>query len=213
MAQKPIPNSPIPISRAALAAQLAERVLDEGGRVAIDAAVPTDARSLATAVADHLTGLGRPVIAVHAANFLRPRSIRLETGADDPEAGYHRWVDFAALRREVLDRLVRDGAVLPSLWSADIDRATRAEPVQLPPSGIVIVDGPLLLRTELVDAYELRVHLRVSEAAMRRRLERADADRVIGAWSMYREWDFPEQAADVVVGFENPDRPVLLCHP
>lgn len=205
--------SPVAISLDALA----ERVVGLVGgsvvtfaRVGIDAAVEADGELVASAVTAALADAGRQPARVRARDFLRQRSIRLETGADDPDAGYWRWVDHAALRREVLDPFSASGRYLPSLWDAERDRATRARPLQAPPRSVLIVDGPLLLRTELADAFDVRVHLRTGESALQRRLPLADVGRVIGAWAQYREWDDPENAADLVVVFDRPTRPALV---
>lgn len=179
-------------------------------RIAIDAAIEADGAFLAGALVRVLDDAGRHPARVSASDFLRRRSVRLETGSADPEAGYWRWVDHDALRREVLDPFGASGRYLPSLWDAERDRPTRARPVQAPPGSVLIVDGPLLLRTELADAFDLRVHLRTGESALQRRLPLADVGRVIGAWAQYREWDDPENAADLVVVFDRPTRPALV---
>ena len=62
------------------------REASHGLRVGIDAAVSEDGRALADAVASALAREGMPVARVRQEGFLRPRSLRLELGADDPDA-------------------------------------------------------------------------------------------------------------------------------
>ncbi|PID53275.1 MAG: uridine kinase [Micrococcales bacterium] len=165
-----------------------------------------------------MTELGRPVLTVATHDFLHPRGVRLETGADDPDAGYHRWVDHGTLHRAVLEpmtRPTRPAQVLPSLREPGTGRPTRAAPVAVPAGGVVLVHGWLVLRTELAGAFDVRVHLRADWPAVRRRTGEAgggehDLARPAGAWKLYQEWDFPEEVAHIVLGFDHPDRPVLL---
>lgn len=177
-------------------------------RVAIDGAVTADTDGLAELVLGVLGDVGLPAFHVRTDDFLRARSIRFETGADDPDAGYWRWVDHEALRREVLDPFPT-GSFLPSLRDARRDRPTRARPVVVPEPAVLVVSGALLLRTELADAYEVRTHLETSSAALRRRVPEADLGRVLGSWEVYQEWDNPAGVAELVVRYDHPDRPAL----
>jgi len=181
-------------------------------RVGVDGAVPADTGGLADLVAADLAAEGRPVLRVRALDFLRPRSVRLEHGPDDPDAGYERWVDHHALRREVLDPLGPDGDLrwLATLWDADRDRATRAPRQQAPPGSTLVLDGQFLLRWETADAVDVGVHLQAGDAALARRLPAPDVRRVQGAWARYTEETWPQDRADLVVRVEHPDRPALV---
>ncbi|MFC4133735.1 uridine kinase [Hamadaea flava] len=178
-------------------------------RVAIDGAPPAEPQTLADALVAPLRVRGRPVLRVRAEDFLRPASLRFEHGRTDPDAYYDDWLDTGGLLREVLEPLDPGGTgrVLPSLWNPVTDRATRAEYVTMPPGGVVIVDGALLLGRWL--PFDLTVHLQQSPAALARRT--ADADR----WRLpaYQRYDTdvePVTAADLVVRVEDPRRPAVL---
>lgn len=184
-------------------------------RVGVDGAVPADTVMVADAVAQCVEAAGRPVLRVSCEDFLRPRSVRLEHGTSDPDAGYERWVDHLALRREVLDPLgpEADGAHLTWLstfWDPQTDRSTRAKVRVAVPGSVLIVTGPFLLRWETADAFDLSVHLQVSDAALARRLPDADCARVTGAWHRYVEETWPAQRADLVVRFDRPSHPALV---
>ncbi len=196
-------------------AELALEVLASGARiarVAVDGAVDADSRAMADGVAAHLIDLGRPVLRVHANDFLRPRSVRLEHGEDDPDSGYERWVDHLALQREVLDPLGPDGDGwwLPDLWNPSTDRATRSPRRAAPPGSVVVVDGPFLLRWEIADAFDVTAHLQTSAAAVERRVPEADRARVTGAWQRYLDETWPHDRADLVVRADHPERPALV---
>ena len=203
-----------PVTQPVLAADLVERVdaIDTTKtpwpRVAIDGAPPAGPGVLADALVDPLRVRGRPVLRIHAADFLRPASLRFEHGRDDPDAFYDDWLDTGGLLREVLEPLEPGGTgrVLPSLWNAATDRATRAEYVTLPPGGVLLVDGHLLLGRWL--PFDLTVHLHQSVAALARRT--ADADRwTLPAYQRYEDEVGPQAAADVVVRVEDPRHPAL----
>lgn len=178
-------------------------------RVAIDGAPPAEPQTLADALVAPLRVRGRPVLRVRAEDFLRPASLRFEHGRTDPDAYYDDWLDTGGLLREVLEPLDPGGTgrVLPSLWNPVTDRATRAEYVTMPPGGVVIVDGALLLGRWL--PFDLTVHLQQSPAALARRT--ADADRWrLPAYQRYETDVEPVTAADLVVRVEDPRRPAVL---
>jgi len=202
-----------PITPAALVEELADRIARAGPerrlRVAVDGPPPADPDRLAAALVDPLRVRGRAALRVRAADFLRPASVRLESGRHDPDSYYLRWLDEPGLRREVLDRLGRDGSgrVLPSLWDPHADRATRAGYQTVPPGGVVLVSGGLLLGGGL--PFDLTVHLDLSPGALARRTE-PELQWTLPAFARYRREVFPAGTADVVVRVDDPERPALV---
>ncbi|MFI0896325.1 uridine kinase [Streptomyces sp. NPDC020983] len=201
-----------PISRPRLAAALAEKIAGQAPpagpwwRVAVDGAPAAGTADLADDLAAALPPLGHPVLRVRAADFWRPASLRLEYGHEDADAYYQLWLDTGALRREVLDPLGPGGSgrALPSLRDPVTDRATRAEYVELPPGGVLVLDGPLLLGQGL--PLDLTVHLRLSPAALARRT--GEAERwTLPAFARYADEVLPEEAADVTVRADDPRHP------
>lgn len=175
-------------------------------RVVVDGAPAARPGELADGLAEALRTRGRPVQRVSAAGFWRPASLRLEYGHEDADAYYDLWLDTGALRREVLDPLGPGGSgrVLPALWDAATDRATRADYVALPPGGVLLLDGPLLLGRGL--AFELSVHVRLSPAALSRRTPPGE-QWTLPAYARYAAEVRPEQTADLVVRADDPRHP------
>lgn len=200
-----------PVSSAALTADLVERILaldTPWPRIAVDGAPAAGPAAVADALVDPLRVAGRPVLRVRAEDFLRPASLRFEHGRYDPDAYYDDWLDTGGLLREVLEPLDPGGTgrVLPSLWNTATDRATRAAYVTLPPGGVLLLDGPLLLGRWL--PFDLTVHLHLSSAALARRT--CDADRwTLAAYHRYEQDVDPQTAADVVVRVDDPRHPAL----
>ncbi|BCL17139.1 nucleoside/nucleotide kinase family protein [Micromonospora sagamiensis] len=178
-------------------------------RVAVDGPPAAEPDALAGALVDPLRAAGRPVLHVRTADFLRPASVRLEHGRTNPDAYYLGWFDEAGLRREVLDPAgpAGTGQLLPSLWDARTDRASRVGYVRLPPGGVVLVSGPLLLGGGL--PFDVTVHLALSPAALRRRTEPEQAW-TLPAFARYTEEVAPESFADVVVRVDDPRHPALV---
>lgn len=203
-----------PISPERLARLLTDRINalpDDGSwvRVAVDGAPAARPGALADALVEPLRLLGRPVLRVSAADFLRPASIRLEYGHHDADAFHDLWLDDRGLLREVLDPLEPGGTgqVLPSLWDAVNDRATRAGYVELPPRGVLVLDGALLLGRWL--PFELTVHLAMGDAALARHTPEADRW-TLPAFARYREETGPAELADLTVRVDDPRHPALV---
>ncbi|MFD8588954.1 uridine kinase [Streptomyces sp. SCUT-3] len=202
-----------PVTPALLAERLADRIADlrpadGGSRVcaAVDGAPAARPEALADALVEPLRLRGRHVRRIRTADFLRPASLRLEHGHRDPDSFYDLWLDEGALWREVFTPVLPggDGRVLPTLRDPATDRATRAERVELPPGGVLLLDGPLLLGRAF--PLDLAVHLHLSPAALERRTA-ADERWTLPAFARYEEEVRPAEAADVLVRADDPRHP------
>ncbi|WP_223774011.1 uridine kinase [Streptomyces sp. 135] len=202
-----------PITWERLADTLADRLLDlrtaDGSpwpRVAVDGAPAGGTGELARGVSDALRLRGRSSLVVATEGFLRPASLRLEYGRQDVEAYYSGWFDTGALWREVLGPLDPGGTgrVLPDLWDPAADRATRSPYVRLPPGGVLLLHGPLLLGHWF--PFDLTVHVRLSPGALRRRTPE-DERWTLPAFERYETETDPAAVADVVVRADDPRHP------
>ncbi|GAA3013985.1 uridine kinase [Kitasatospora sp. NPDC006786] len=207
-----------PISPEKLAELLADRIAalpgarDRRLRVAVDGAAAARPEALADALVEPLRLRGHPTLRVSASGFLRPASVRLEYGHQDADAFHDLWLDDGALAREVLDPLEPGGSgrVLPSLRDPVTDRSTRAPYTELPPGGVLLLDGALLLGRWL--PLELSVHLALGPAALARRTP-ADQQWTLPAFARYEAQTVPAEAADVTVRVDDPRHPALVERP
>lgn len=200
-----------PISPSLLVEEVADRITATEApwvRVAVDGAPPARPDELADALAGPLRLRGRAVVRVSAADFLRPASLRFEHGRTDPDVLYDEWLDTGALVREVLGPLEPGGSgrMLPALWDTTADRAARATYVNLPPGGVLLLDGALLLGRGL--PFDLTVHLRLSEAALARKVPEEERW-TLPAYARYERETEPDHTADLVVRVDHPDRPAI----
>lgn len=202
-----------PVSTHLLLTEVTETIItrpaDEWTRVAVDGAPAAEPGKLADRLAEELRLRGRAVCRVSSVDFLRPASLRLEHGRTDPDARYDDWLDVGALTREVFAPLGPGGAgrILPSFWNASTDRATRADYVELPPGGVLVFDGELLLGRGL--PFDCAVHLWLSPAALRRRTAAADAW-ALPAFERYHSTVRPLDRADFAVRMDDPEHPALF---
>jgi hypothetical protein len=199
-----------PITPARLVEEVVELIGARPARVrlALDGPPPTRPLALAEDVADGLRTRGRAAVVVNAGDFLRPASVRLEFGREDPDEFLDGWLDVRALRREVLDPAAPTGSgrVLPRLWDATADRAYRERYVTLPANGVVVLAGALLLNRGL--PLDLAVHLHMSAAALARHTPE-EARWTLPAYARYAEERTPTETADLVVLSDHPARPAI----
>ncbi|WP_431773112.1 uridine kinase [Streptomyces cucumeris] len=195
----------------ATADRIAGLTAADGGpwlRVAVDGAPAAGTGRLAGALAEGLRLRGRPVLVVAAAGFWRPASLRLEFGRYDPDAYYDQWLDTGALWREVFAPLEpgvdATGRVLPDLWDPVSDRATRSPYAELPPGGVLVLHGALLLGHWF--PFDLSVHLRLSPGALARRTDQGERW-TLPAYARYEDEVRPDETADVVVRVDDPRHP------
>lgn len=196
---------------------LVEHVADAVGRlpgerrvaVAIDGAPPTGTGELAGSLVGELNLRGRAALHISAADYLRPASLRLELGREDPDLFYTDWLDLKAIAREVLGPIAPggNGRVLPRLWDARADRAYRERYVELPPGGAVLLDGSFLIGAGL--AFDLTVHLSMSGPALARHTP-ADLAWTLPAYRRYAQEADPLEYADIAVRCDDPRHPALV---
>jgi hypothetical protein len=197
-----------PVAPQRLTALLAEHIDRRTGlvRVAVDGPPCSAPDTLAEALQERLRNSGRQAVHVRADGFWRDASVRLEFGRDDPDA-YVDWLDAGALRREVLDAAVEQQTYLPSLRDPSTNRSTRATPQPLDADAVVIVSGPFLLGLGL--PFDLVVHLALSPAARSRRTP-AGERWTLAAFDRYDAEVAPADIADVIVRWDDPQRPAVV---
>jgi hypothetical protein len=99
--------------------------------------------------------------------------------------------------------------MLPTLWDADRDRATRAAYRTPAADAVVLVRGWFLLGAGL--PFDVTVHIVLSPAARARRVPAGAAARELPAWDRYDAEVAPATGADVVVRADDPRHPAVVA--
>lgn len=169
----------------------------------------------------------RPVVIVHADNFLNTASLRNARGRYAPEGHWLDLYDYGALRTLALDPLRPEGTGVHVDASYDLTTdsvitspVTRSAEVD----AVVLVEGLFLHRDELRDYWDMSVFVSVSfEEAVRRIASRdggnPDPDHVsmqryIGGNRLYFDQCKPWEQATVVIDNSEPSNPTIVVdHP
>ncbi|WP_053204817.1 uridine kinase [Jiangella muralis] len=194
-------------------------------RVAVDGPDAAGKTTFADELAATLDGV-RPVIRLGVDDFHQPPEVRSRRGPLSAEGYYLDAFDLDAIRDDVLRPLGPGGdrRYLRSTFDYRAGRPTERATAEAPPDAVVIVDGVLLLRPELRDAWELSVYLHVEPDETLRRAVVRDRDlfggeqrvverythRYLPAQALYRERDRPLDRADLVVDHTDPARPRII---
>jgi uridine kinase len=184
-------------------------------RVAVDGRTASGKTTLADEVAAVWRAQGRPVVRTSVDGFHRPRVERYQRGRHSPEGYLDDARDWSAIRRVLLDPLGPGGDRQYRTATFDLDRDV---PVDQPatiaePNAAVIVDGTFLQRSELADAWDFVVFVKVSEHVAVSRGASRDAAHLGGAaaareiherryqpaFALYEARCHPEERADLVV--------------
>lgn len=173
--------------------------------VAVDGAGGSGTTTFAAHLAERVRPR-RPVLMVHADDFLAPPHVRHARGRYSPEGFWLDAYDVPALVRDVLDPLGLGGHGRYRATRAD-GLATPGVALVAPPDAVVLVEGTFLLRDGLAHRWHVAVHLDVplSEATRRmaaregRALDDPVWERYAGAQRLYTRAAHPRERATVVV--------------
>ncbi|WDF31966.1 uridine kinase [Arthrobacter agilis] len=105
----------------------------------------------------------RPVVTIHADDFLNPSPVRHARGRHSPEGFWKDTYDYSALHQHVLTPLgpEGDGRYSPASYDPMTDQPALAAFLQAPPDALVLVEGMFLHRDELVASWDASVYLDV----------------------------------------------------
>lgn len=216
------------MAREELLVMLAAKVLvlpdDRPQLVAIDGMSCIGKSMLVTELAPVLEGAGRGLVRVSYDDFHHPRTVRHRRDRLSAEGYLQDSYDAASLRRLVLEPLASGaGTVRTASFDLAADEPVEADPVEVAPGAVVVIEGEFLLGPEVGADWDLGVLLVGEPGAVIERALVRDADlgtpeqvrevylrRYFGAWSLYEERHDPWARADMVVDLTDPLAPRLL---
>ncbi|WP_231941044.1 uridine kinase [Arthrobacter sp. U41] len=153
----------------------------------------------------------RPVIVIHADDFLNPSPVRHAKGRASPEGFWEDTYNYAALQDRLLAPLgpKGDGWYSPVCYDAVTDRMPQVEVVRAPSDALVVVEGMFLHRDELTSFWDASVFLDVpfTETAARMAVrngsnpdpEHPTMRRYVGGQRLYFDAARPWERATFVV--------------
>lgn len=217
------------LSRAQLVALLADTVgVRSSGRpvrVAVDGCAASGKTTLADELVVVLRHGGRHVIRAWVDDFLRPRSERYRRGEYSAHGCYQDGFDYPALIGRLLDPLGPGGALeyQTAAYDRHADLAVCPMAAKAPADAVLVLDGVFLLRPELRDRWDLKIHLSVQPSEILRRGRIRDLDvygsieevdhrylsRYLPAQEIYQADHRPIEHADFIVINDDPARPVV----
>jgi uridine kinase len=198
-------------------------------RVAVDGPPAAGKTTLADELGDALRAQGRYVIRASIESFLLPRAQRYRRGELSAEANYHDSFDYDALHRVLLDPLGPGGdrGFRRAVYDNRTDNAVFESMTAAPVDAVLIFEGVFLLRTELIDRWDLRIFVSAAfeETLARARIrdealygsavdvERRFRSRYRPSQQFYFETVGPADHADILVCNDEPQRPAWKVRP
>jgi uridine kinase len=161
-------------------------------RVGIDGFCAAGKTTLGDALGLELVARGRSVIRACGDDFQNPPSVRYQLGHRSPEGFFRHAMDFASLRRELLDPLGPGGALVyrTTVYDVFASRENLSPRLRAEPSQILVLDGLFLHVPELAGGFDLTVLVEadfetcIARARTRKQERYRDAD---GIEALYRE--------------------------
>jgi uridine kinase len=217
------------LSRAQLMELLADSVEGRSAgrpiRVAVDGCAASGKTTMADELAVVLRQRGRHVIRAWVDDFLRPRSERYRRGEYTALGCYQDSFDYPALTGRLLDPLGPGGTLeyQTAAYDRHADLAVSPATATAPADAVLVLDGVFLLRPELRDRWDLKIHLSVQPSEILRRgrirdlhlygsieqVDRRYLSRYLPAQEIYRADGRSIEHADLIVINDDPARPVV----
>jgi uridine kinase len=218
--QQPVP-APASLERAALVAQVAERILALHGnrpRVGIDGLTASGKTSFGHELAEQIAQAGRPVLRASLDDFKKPWRDRHLYDRESGEGYYRNAFDYPRVRALLLEPFGPNGSGECALCAIDpltqLDHSSVLTAVD--DDAVLIVDGVFAFRPELDGYWDFRIWLQVPpEISIRRGTERDNdeaihRDRYLKAEQIYLAEVEPLRYMDVVIDNSTFARPLLL---
>jgi uridine kinase len=205
-----------------IADPLAKINLGHPVRVAIDGRDGAGKTSLGDELREALGAYSREVIRASVDGFHNPKRVRYARGRSSPEGYFRDSFNYTGFRENLLLPLGPDGSL--QYRTQIFDYRTDADAVlpvkRAAPAAIALIDGIFLLRTELVDLWDVTIYVDVSvEVSMLRTAGRdggsPDPDhesnrRYVEGQEIYLRECNPQLMADIVLNNDDIANPRIV---
>jgi uridine kinase len=177
---------------ARIVADRAEQASDRVLRVAVTGITASGKSTLAVALTDRLSAMGRACFRLPVDGFHNPRAIRYRRGRESAEGYYRDAYDYDVLIARVLRPLGPGGTRSYVTQALDLatDAPVDAKPIVAAPGSIAILDASFLLRSEIREWFDYRIFVQTSFEVAEERGVARDQDSLGGlveARRLYRQ--------------------------
>jgi uridine kinase len=218
------------LPRALLIEQIANRIASvqcaHPIRVAIDGVDAAGKTTFANELVQPLEKLGRHVIRASLDGFHNPRIIRYRRGRHSPEGCFFDSFDYNALKTHLLEPLGPDASLQyrTGIFDFRTDSFVDSPQYRAHLDSILLLDGVFLLRSELVDCWDLAIFLHVDfDVAVERAAQRDRAlfgtaentkarywKRYVPGQRIYLRTCRPKEYADIIIDNNDPVKPRIV---
>ena len=194
-------------------------------RVGIDGVSASGKTVLADELEVVLREMNREVMRAGMDGFHNPPEIRHRHGAMSVEGYIEDSFNYTAVRKCVLDPLGPEGSLsyLPEIYDHSIETAKQSDPVFASPDAILLFEGVMLFRQEIVNAFDYKILVETSFEVALERAKTRDLKhfgnmqtlldkytlRFIPGQKRYMAECQPAAKANVILTNDDPDHPKL----
>jgi len=198
-------------------------------RVGIDGVSASGKTFFADELGDVLQDMGHEVVRLGLDGFHNPSETRHRRGVLSIAGYVEDSFNYSAVRKLVLDPLGPVGNLQyhPGIYDHTVEQAIVSSPIEVSSSAILIFEGVMLFRDEIVDCFDYKILVETSnEVALERAKIRdlkhfGDIDLLLEKYTerfmpgqlYYREKCNPELVADVIFSNDDLDKPELKFTP
>lgn len=189
--------------------------------IAIDGVDGSGKTTFAAELANRIDS--RPVVVLHADDFLNPSEMRHVRGRRSPHSFWLDFYNYRALRGDALDPLRPggDGRYRPASYDPGSDTVVRPPARRAPRNAAIVVEGLFLHRDELADLWDISIFLDAPFEVTARRLAERDGThpdpehetmrRYIEGQRLYFAQCRPWARADLVIDNTRFDHPQIIA--
>ena len=166
---------------------------------------------------------GEQVITASVDGFHNPKEIRYRMGEDSPEGYYRDSFNYNLLRENLLEPLGALGnrKIRVQMFNHHLDEPMIGPDIIAPDNIVLLVEGIFLLRPELINYWDLKIYLDISDGeVLKRAIARDDWEveetrrryltRYLPGQSLYYTEANPLANADIIINNNNTGKPQIL---
>ena len=189
--------------------------------VGIDGVDAAGKTTFAASLSEELRKRNHEVIEASMDGFHNPREIRYRLGRDSPEGYYKDSFNINAVKVLLIEPLKEGRLYQTKAFDYKTDLATPFTGALAEPGVILVYEGVFSFREELREFWDYMIYLDISpEESLRRGVERDPGEkeeierkyrvRYLPGQELYKVEAKPQEAADIIVDYNDPENPGII---